>query len=81
MSYLARSINCTYIEDTLRLYDDLEQECYKGTHIKIVGAVSIPGLILWALGMPLLGLMLMKRFLKIIEDAHFYSDSRIYNDL
>ena len=58
---LASSINCTRIEGTLRLWDDLEQECFKGDHLAIVYAISIPGLLLWAFGAPLLGLYLIRK--------------------
>ena len=33
VGYLANSINCTAIEGTMRLYDDLEEECFTGKHL------------------------------------------------
>ena len=61
VTYLASSINCTDIEGTWRLYDDLEEVCWTGLHGKVVFSISIPGLILWAFGMPLLGFFLVRR--------------------
>lgn len=40
------------IEGTLRLYDDLEQVCYRDQHLLIVIFVSVPGLLGWAFGIP-----------------------------
>lgn len=68
VSYLASSLNCTKIEDTPRLYDDLEEICYEGRHLKIVKYVSIPGLILWAFGIPLLGFFLLRRGFAQLDD-------------
>lgn len=58
---LASSINCTEIEGKWYLYDDLEEICWGGQHLMIVFSVSIPGLLLWAFGIPLLGLYLVRR--------------------
>ena len=81
VGYLANSINCTDIEGTLRLYDDLEEECYTGKHLQIVYSVALPGLILYAFGMPFLGLALTKRFRKKIEAVEFHSDPKIKMNL
>lgn len=81
VSYLAQSINCTSIEGTMRLYDDLEQECYTGLHMTVIYFVAIPGLVCWAFGMPLLGFCCNRRFLAKMEDSKFYSDPKIYNNM
>ena len=64
VGYLASSINCTKLEDDFRLYDDLEQICYTGRHLEIMTQIALPGILLWAFGVPLLGLWLLKRSLK-----------------
>lgn len=61
VQYLASSINCVDIEDVWRLYDDLEEVCWQGIHMKVVWSISLPGLVLWAFGMPLFGLFLVRR--------------------
>ena len=81
VTYLAASINCLEIEGVNRLYDDLEEVCYEGKHLKVVGFVSYPGLILWAFGVPLLGYFMLKRFLKQIQEAEYHSDMRIIKKL
>lgn len=81
VSYLAKSINCTKIEDTYRLYDDLEEECFQGKHLNIIYAISIPGLFCWAFGVPILGLVTMRHFLKEIASKKFLSDPKFSNDL
>ena len=81
VSYLAASINCTTIEGTSRLYDDLEELCYQGRHAEIIFSVSIPGLILWAFGIPFLGLFMLKRFLRKLEELEFHSDPKIHKNL
>ena len=81
VTYLAASINCLDIEGVSRLYNDLEEICYEGRHLQIVGYVSYPGLLLWAFGVPLLGYFMLKRFLKQIKDSEYHSDPRIINKL
>lgn len=81
VSYLAKSINCTKIEDTYRLYDDLEQECFTGRHMSVVYTISIPGLILWAFGVPLLGYGLMERSRKEIAKKEFLTNPTMKNKL
>ena len=43
--------------------------------------VSIPGLIIWAFGMPLLGLYLTNRFKRKLSESEYHSDPKIYNNL
>jgi len=57
VSIIAKSINCIEIEETSRLFDDLEEVCYEGTHLLIVLTVSVPGLIAWAAGIPVYALI------------------------
>ena len=56
VTIIAKSANCIIIEGTSRLYDDLEEECYKGTHLLMLLTVSLPGGIAWVLGIPLYAL-------------------------
>lgn len=56
VSILAKSINCVKIEGVNRLFDDLEEECYTGMHLLMILTVSTPGLIAWAIGIPLYAL-------------------------
>ena len=65
----------------MRLFNDLEEICYQGQHIVILYTVSLPGLTLWAFGIPLLALYLIKRFRRELAENEFHSDSRIYNNL
>ena len=78
---MASSINCTDIEGTWRLYDDLEEVCWKGNHLKIVFAISLPGLFLWAFGMPFLGLYMVKKSRADLAALEFHSDPAIYSSL
>jgi len=81
VSYLASSINCTEFEGVWRLYDDLEEVCWTGDHSTVVFSISIPGLVLWAFGMPLLGLFLVRRSRMNLAALEFHSDPSIYNNL
>ena len=56
VSYMSESVNCYDLEGVLRLYVDLEQQCYSGSHKWIVIFVSVPGILIWALGFPVLSL-------------------------
>ena len=44
-------------------------------------AVSLPGMILWAFGVPLLALFLVKRFRKQLADNEFHTNRKIYDNL
>ena len=81
VSLLAGSINCTPIEGVTRLYDDLGEICFEGDHLHIMLFVSIPGLIIWAFGMPFLGFVQIKRQRKQLEDAEFMSKFSVYQNL
>ena len=81
VSYLASSVNCTDVEGQWRLYDDLEEICFKGKHSNVTAAISIPGLILWAFGMPFLGLFLIRRARRNLAALEFNSDPAIYNTM
>ena len=47
VSNLASSINCKQIEDTNRLYNDLEEECYRGSHFIIMLTLSMSMIRCW----------------------------------
>ena len=53
---IAKSINCVEIEGKSLLYDDLEEECFAGTHLWIVLTVSLPGFLAWVVGIPVYAL-------------------------
>jgi len=45
---MAQSVNCVQIDGVDRLYNDLEEECFTGTHFYIFFFVSLPALLAWA---------------------------------
>jgi len=49
--------------------------------MNIVFAVSTPGLILWAFGIPLLGAYLLRRNIRALEEVKFNSDPKIHSNL
>ena len=49
---VAESVNCIPIEGELRLFNDLEEKCFEGSHLLVLLCVSLPGLIFWAVGIP-----------------------------
>ena len=63
VSYIASSITCTDIEGNgvQRLYNDLEEVCFEGKHLQYVYFISVPGMILWAFGVPLLAFFLLRK--------------------
>ena len=61
VSILAKSLNCMVIEGETRLFDDLEEVCYTGTHLLMVLTVSMPGLIGWAAGIPIYALIKLNK--------------------
>ena len=81
VGYLFASINCYDVEESTRLYDDLEELCFEGQHLIITFLVTFPGLILWAFGMPILGFFMLKRFMKTLKDNEFHSDPSVMRNL
>ena len=79
---MAESVNCydlgAGLEDEIRLYNDLEEVCYKGQHIWMVMFVSVPGLILWAFGIPFFALQQLTKFFKGVEDSKVYSNPNLH---
>ena len=53
---IAKSINCIEIDGKSLLFDDLEEECFAGMHLWIIFTVTIPGFILWVVGIPVYAL-------------------------
>ena len=62
VTYLAESVNCAPVEGVMRLYSDLEEQCYTGTHTVMIVLVSMPGLLCWAFGIPLFFLRRLRVF-------------------
>ena len=50
-------------------------------HMKIFYSISVPGLILWAFGVPLLAFYLVRKQKQVLKQNEFHSDPRFYNDL
>ena len=69
VSYMAESVNCYELEGDMRLYNDLEEKCYQNTHLWILVLVSIPGLVLWALGIPLFALQQLRQFAEQLRQS------------
>ena len=68
---LVQSVNCVRVEDTMRLYQDIEQICWEGSHLLVATTVSLPGIVGWALGLPALGLFYIRHFRqKVAERAY-----------
>lgn len=53
------SFNCYSVDGVLRLRDNLDTICYKGTHLTIMLIVTLPSLIIWVIGIPLFALILL----------------------
>ena len=81
VSIIAKSINCIKIEETSRLFDDLEEECYVGTHLLIVLTVSVPGLIAWAAGIPVFALFKLFTNVKALDKIKKFTKGKQHKDL
>lgn len=47
------------VDGTYRLYDDLEVICYQNAHWFLSYAVALPAIIIWGLGIPTFGLIII----------------------
>lgn len=81
VSYMAESVNCYSLEGEFRLYNDLEEVCYIGTHLVILVLVSVPGLLVWALGIPFFALQQLLSFSKLRDSYKAYSNPSHYNSM
>ena len=52
---LAEGFNCVNIEGESRLFGDLEEKCFEGTHLLIIIFVAIPGFLVLVIGIPFYG--------------------------
>ena len=72
---IAQSMNCIVIDEENRLYSDLEEKCYTGTHLWIVVLVSGPALMAWAVGIPVYALTKLRTNLKHLEKIRQRTES------
>ena len=63
--------NCKTIEDESRFYYDLELICWKGLHTYFAIIVGLPMIMLWVLGIPMLGITFLTVKRKSIEHTKF----------
>jgi hypothetical protein len=59
VQYLYDNFNCVDVDGTYRVLNDLEIECWNGTHSFWSLFVGLPGIIVWGLGIPLFAWMLL----------------------
>ena len=69
------------IEDVSRLFDDLEEVCYQGTHLIILLTVSLPGLIAWVIGIPLYALWKLQSNMVALLKIKEFSSGKQHEDL
>ncbi|TNV88096.1 hypothetical protein FGO68_gene15873 [Halteria grandinella] len=48
--------NCKDIEGVSRLYGDFEVLCYQGIHSKVAYSIALPSIIVYSLGIPMIGM-------------------------
>ena len=65
--------NCTSVESSLYLINDTAIECFKGSHLVYSFLVGFPGLLLWGVGIPTIGLVLLFRARKYIKPPSTYN--------
>lgn len=55
------SLNCMKIDDKLMLMADVHEQCFSGKHKVFLIILAIPSILVWAIGIPLLALVLLLR--------------------
>lgn len=58
---LLQSFNCIKVDDKVRLKMHLQSECYAGVHRYYMWTIVVPGLVVWAIGIPLFAWVLLFR--------------------
>ena len=56
-----KPFNCLKIENDSRMMADLGEICYEGKHLSVGVAISLPGLFIWVLGIPVFAFILLFR--------------------
>lgn len=59
VSFLFNFFNCIEIDGESRVKNDLEILCYEGDHFFWAVILAIPSLLIWGIGIPLLGFILL----------------------
>jgi hypothetical protein len=60
------AFNCMSVDSEERLITDITQVCFNGSHTIFSFSVALPGIFLWALGIPLYALIMLLKHKKII---------------
>ena len=60
---------------------DMEEICYQGTHFYIMIFVSLPGLLLWAAGIPIFALIRLKKNIQELNAIRAHSAGKKHEDL
>ena len=55
------SFNCIEIDGVMRVRNDIGSLCYQDQHLTYIYYVTIPSVILWIIGVPLVSLLLLIR--------------------
>jgi hypothetical protein len=61
------SIHCIEIDGVNYLREDISQVCFKGQHLAIFLAVSLPSILIWCVGFPLYALIFVLKHKKLIS--------------
>lgn len=61
--------NCYSLNDKLWLYKDLSIECWTGTHKAYALGIGIPMIVLWVVGLPFTGFIIVRHYRKKLDDV------------
>jgi hypothetical protein len=67
MQFMLSLLKCMDIDGEMRLKADLEIVCWSSNHQLFTHFVALPSIIVWGIGLPLLGLIVLANKSKEIE--------------
>jgi hypothetical protein len=62
--------SCKTIEGVNRLYDELDIVCYQGIHRATAFGIVIPSIIIYSIGIPILGIVVIYRNRDALEKSY-----------
>jgi hypothetical protein len=69
--------NCVTVEEVTYLTRDMRVECYKGRHLFWVLVNGVPMLIIWVIGMPLFGFLMLLKNRKTLRNPSTLAKYRL----
>ena len=66
-------LRCPWVNNQMYLMADMQEKCFEGAHLKYLLMLSIPQIILYIIGLPIVGTLHLMRNKDKLYERHFYT--------